>query len=47
MDILWKYSQDTNTYEKFELSMMEIMLMSSLLVCSDAVAAVSIVDSEE
>jgi len=43
MDILWKYSIDTGVYEPFTLSIMEIMLMCSLLVCSDAVAAISIV----
>jgi NhaP-type Na+/H+ or K+/H+ antiporter len=43
MDILYKYSLDTGIYEPFALSGMEIMLMCSLLVCTDAVAAISIV----
>ena len=47
MDILWKLSIETGVYEPFTLSIMEIMLMCSLLVCTDAVAAVSIVKYEE
>ena len=47
MDILWKYSMETGVYEQFELSIMEIMLMCSLLVCTDAVAAISIVKYDE
>lgn len=47
MDILWKYSLETGVYEPFTLSIMEIMLMCSLLVCTDAVAAISIVKYEE
>jgi NhaP-type Na+/H+ or K+/H+ antiporter len=47
MDILWKFSLETGVYEPFTLSIMEIMLMCSLLVCTDAVAAVSIVKYEE
>jgi hypothetical protein len=47
MDILWKFSIETGVYEPFTLSIMEIMLMCSLLVCTDAVAAVSIVKYDE
>ena len=47
MDILCKFSIETGVYEPFTLSIMEIMLMCSLLVCTDAVAAVSIVKYEE
>ena len=47
MDIFWKFSIETGVYEPFTLSIMEIMLMCSLLVCTDAVAAVSIVKYEE
>ena len=47
MDILWKFSLETGVYEPFTLSIMEIMLMCSLLVCTDAVAAVSIVKYDE
>lgn len=34
-------------YEPFELSIMEILLMCSLLCCTDVVAAISIVKYEE
>lgn len=47
MEILWKYSIDTGIYEPFTLSIMEIMLMCSLLVCTDAVAAISIVKYDQ
>jgi NhaP-type Na+/H+ or K+/H+ antiporter len=47
MDILWKYSIETGVYEPFSLSIMEILLMCSLLVCTDAVAAISIVKYDE
>lgn len=47
MDIFWKYSSDTGIYEKFTLSLTEIMLLCSLLVCSDAVAAISIIRYDE
>ena len=47
MDILWKYSIDTGVYEPFTLSLMEIMLMCSLLICTDAVAAISIVKYDQ
>lgn len=47
MDILWKFSIETGVYEPFTLSIMEIMLMCSLLVCTDAVAAISIVKYDE
>jgi NhaP-type Na+/H+ or K+/H+ antiporter len=47
MDILWKFSIETGEHEPFSLSIMEIMLMCSLLVCTDAVAAISIVKYEE
>jgi sodium/hydrogen exchanger-like protein 6/7/sodium/hydrogen exchanger 8 len=46
MDVCYKYSADTGIYEPFTLSLMEIMLMCSLLVCTDAVAAISIVKYE-
>jgi NhaP-type Na+/H+ or K+/H+ antiporter len=46
MDILWKFSLETGVYEPFTLTIMEIMLMCSLLVCTDAVAAISIVSYE-
>lgn len=47
MDILWKFSYETGVSEPFTLSIMEIMLMCSLLVCTDAVAAISIVKYEQ
>lgn len=47
MDILWKFSYETGVYEPFTLSIMEIMLMCSLLVCTDAVAAISIVKYDQ
>lgn len=46
-DILWKYNGITGEYEKFTLSVMEIMLMCSLLCCTDVVAAISIIKYEE
>lgn len=46
MDVCYKYSSITGHYEPFTLSVMEIMLMCSLLVCTDAVAAISIVKYE-
>ena len=46
MDILWKYNGATGEYEKFELSIQEILLMCSLFSSSDVVAAVSIVKYE-
>lgn len=46
-DIFTKYNHDTHEYEHFKLSVMEILLMCSLLCCTDVVAAVSIVKYEE
>ncbi len=46
MDVCYKYSLITGSYEPFTLSMTEIMLMCSLLICTDAVAAISIVKYE-
>jgi hypothetical protein len=46
MDICYKFSKETGIFEPFTLSFMEIMLMCSLLVCTDAVAAISIVKYE-
>jgi NhaP-type Na+/H+ or K+/H+ antiporter len=45
-DILWKYNGHTGEYEQFTLSVMEIMLMSSLICCTDVVAAISIIKYE-
>jgi NhaP-type Na+/H+ or K+/H+ antiporter len=47
MDVCYKYSKETGVYEPFTLSFMEIMLMCSLLVCTDAVAAISIVKYDQ
>ena len=46
-DILWKYNGETGQYEQFELTIMEILLMCSLLCCTDVVAAISIIKYEE
>jgi hypothetical protein len=46
MDILWKYNGTTQQYEKFELSIEEILLMCSLFSSTDVLAAVSIVKYE-
>jgi NhaP-type Na+/H+ or K+/H+ antiporter len=47
MDVCYKYSKETGVFEPFTLSFMEIMLMCSLLVCTDAVAAISIVKYDQ
>jgi NhaP-type Na+/H+ or K+/H+ antiporter len=47
MDVCYKYSKISGIYEPFTLSFMEIMLMCSLLVCTDAVAAISIVKYDQ
>lgn len=44
MGFLVKYVPETDTYEEFELSVMEILLMCSLLVCTDVVAAVAVIN---
>ncbi|CDW83475.1 sodium hydrogen exchanger [Stylonychia lemnae] len=46
-DILWKYNGHTGEYEQFTLSIMEILLMCSLLCCTDVVAAISIIKYDE
>jgi hypothetical protein len=46
MEVCYKFSKETGIFEPFTLSFMEIMLMCSLLVCTDAVAAISIVKYE-
>ncbi|CDW71290.1 sodium hydrogen exchanger [Stylonychia lemnae] len=43
----YKYHGETGTYEQFELSIFEILLMCSLLCSSDVVAAVSLINSEK
>jgi sodium/hydrogen exchanger-like protein 6/7/sodium/hydrogen exchanger 8 len=45
--VMTKYNPETDVYEEFELSMTEIMLMCSLLCCTDVVAAISIIKYEE
>lgn len=47
MEVCYKFSAETGVYEPFSLSFMEIMLMCSLLVCTDAVAAISIVKYDQ
>lgn len=37
----------SRNYEKFELSIMEILLMCSLLCCTDVVAAIAVIKYEE
>ena len=46
-DIFWKYNSNTGEFEQFTLSMMEILLMCSLLCCTDVVAAISIIKYDE
>jgi hypothetical protein len=43
MGILMKYDPEADTYEEFELSVMEILLMCSLLCCTDVVAAIAVI----
>ena len=45
--ILYKYNPETLEYEYFELTTMEILLMCSLLCCTDVVAAVACIKYEE
>jgi NhaP-type Na+/H+ or K+/H+ antiporter len=47
MGFLIKYVPETESYESFELSVMEILLMCSLLVCTDVVAAVAVINYEQ
>lgn len=42
-----KYDPETELNEPFELSIMEILLMCSLLCCSDVVAAVAVIKYED
>lgn len=41
-----KYDPETDTYERFTLSVMEILLMCSLLCCTDVVAAIAVINYE-
>jgi len=42
-----KYNPNTGEYSPFKLSLTEILLFSSVMCCSDTVAAVSIIKFEE
>ena len=46
MDFLELYDPETGEYEHFKLSVMEILLMCSLLCCTDVVAAVAVINYE-
>ena len=47
MGVLYKYNPETGITESFELSIMEILLMCSLLCCTDVVAAIAVIKFEE
>lgn len=47
LDFLEKYDPETGETHHFKLSVMEILLMCSLLCCTDVVAAVAVIDYEQ
>ena len=44
---MYKYDTDTGEWKEFELAVMEILLVSSLLCSSDILAAISMIKYEE
>jgi hypothetical protein len=47
LEITYMYDPRTGEYELLELSIMEILLMCSLLCCTDVVAAIAVIKYEE